>query len=46
MYLYRANMTKFGSAITYLENKYVDAPEDRKDGAFKARALLRRLSSF
>ena len=36
VYLYGANRTKFGLALTYLENKYVDAPDDQKGGSFKS----------
>ena len=36
VYLYGANRVKFGPAITYLENEYVCAPDDRKDSAFKS----------
>ena len=36
VYLYGANRTRFGSAITHLENNYVCAPNDQKDAAFKS----------
>ena len=35
LFLYGANRKKFGAALNYLENKYVDAPDDQKGSAFK-----------
>ena len=35
VYLYGANRKKFGTALTYLENKYSDAPDDEKNSVFK-----------
>ena len=36
VYLYGANREKFGTAVTYLENKYSDAPDAEKNKVFKS----------